>query len=83
MSVRPAQSRTGSLVEAAANVVVGYLLALATQAVVFPPFGIATTLGQDSLIAGVFTLVSLARSYALRRAFERLGHTGGLRRARA
>lgn len=71
MSVRPAQTRTGSLVEAATNVVVGYLLALGTQALVFPRFGIATTLTQDGLIAGVFTLVSLARSYLLRRVFER------------
>ena len=70
MSVRPAQSRTGSLVEASMNVIAGYLLALVTQALVFPLFGIATTLMQDSAIAGVFTLVSLARSYALRRAFE-------------
>ena len=84
MSVRPAQSRAGSLVEATTNVVVGYLLALATQALVFPLVGITTTLAQDSLIAGVFTLVSLARSYALRRAFERLGSIdGGLCRARA
>ena len=83
MSVRPAQTRTGSLVEAATNVVVGYLLALATQALAFPLFGIATTLAQDSLIAGVFTLVSLARSYVLRRVFERLGSMGGLCRARA
>lgn len=83
MSVRSAQTRMGSLVEAATNVVVGYLLALVTQALVFPRFGIATTLAQDSALAGVFTLVSLARSYGLRRLFERLGTTGGLCRARA
>ena len=83
MSVRPAQSRAGSLVEATTNVLVGYGLALVTQALVFPLFGIATTLVQDSLIAGVFTLVSLARSYVLRRVFERLGNQGGLCRARA
>ena len=72
MSVRPAQSRAGSLVEAGVNVVVGYVLALATQALVFPLFGIAATLAQDGLIAGVFTLVSLVRSYLLRRVFERV-----------
>ena len=84
MSVRPAQTRTGSLVEATANIVVGYLLALVTQAIVFPLFGIATTLVQDSALAGVFTLVSLMRSYLLRRVFERLGRNqGGLCRARA
>ena len=71
MSLRPAQTRTGSLTEAATNVVVGYGLALATQALVFPLFSIANTLAQDGMIAGVFTLVSLVRSYVLQRLFER------------
>ena len=71
-SLRPAQSRSGSALEAIANVVVGYLVALATQMLVFPLFGIATTLAQDGAIALIFTAVSLVRSYLLRRAFERL-----------
>ena len=70
--LRPAQTRSGSLLEASANVVVGYALALATQALLYPLFGIATTLATASIIAAVFTLVSLARSYVLRRLFERL-----------
>ena len=70
--LRPAQSRAGSFVEATANVIIGYLLALITQALLYPLFGIATTLATDSIIAAVFTLVSLARSYVLRRLFERL-----------
>lgn len=69
--LRPAQSRTGSLVEAGTNVLVGYGLAIGTQRVVYPLFGIATTLATDALIALLFTLVSLARSYLLRRVFER------------
>jgi len=40
---------------------------------VFPLFGIHTSLAQDSAIAAVFTLFSLARSYLLRRLFERIG----------
>jgi hypothetical protein len=67
---RPAQSRAGSLLEAAANVVAGYVLAVATQRLVYPLFGISTTLNADAVIAGVFTAVSLARSYVLRRVFE-------------
>ena len=73
MTLRPAQTRCGSLLEALTNVVVGYGLALATQQLAFPLFGIATTLIEDSLIAGVFTAVSLARSFLLRRVFERFG----------
>jgi hypothetical protein len=66
------QPRTASLAEAVTNVLVGYLLALATQRLVNPLFGIATTLAADSLIALIFTAVSLVRSYLLRRLFERL-----------
>ncbi len=55
-------------------------MALAAQQLVFPLFGIHTTLAQDSAIAAAFTLVSLARSYLLRRIFERLSTGRGLRR---
>jgi len=39
------QSRVMSFVEAATNVVVGYVLAIVTQIVVFPWFGIEAALG--------------------------------------
>ena len=66
------QSRTMSLVEAATNVVVGYLLAIATQFAIFPMFGLTVTLTQNLLVGGMFTGISLARSYVLRRLFEAL-----------
>jgi len=64
------QSRTMSMVEAAANVVVGYVLAIATQIVVFPRFGIETGLAEHLIIGLAFVGVSLARGYMLRRLFE-------------
>jgi len=64
------QSRTMSLVEAATNVVVGYVLAIATQIVVFPWFGIEAALGEHLAIGLVFVGVSLLRGYVLRRVFE-------------
>ena len=67
------QSRTMSLVEAITNVVVGYVLAIATQIVVFPWFGLEAGLGEHLAIGMAFTVVSLARGYLLRRLFERLG----------
>jgi len=45
-------------------------LAVAAQLLVFPLFGLATTLRQNLAIGAIFTTVSLARSYLLRRAFE-------------
>ena len=66
------QSPVMSLVKSVANVVVGLVVAVATQIVVFPMFGLATTLGQNLAIGAIFTTVSLARSYVLRRVFEAL-----------
>ena len=66
------QSRLMSLVEAVANVAVGYGVAVVTQMLVFPLFGLEATLGQNLSIGAIFTVVSLVRSYALRRAFEAL-----------
>lgn len=64
------QSRLMSLVEAVTNIVVGYWIAVLTQAVVFPWFGLQVSMADNLMIGGVFTVVSLARSYALRRVFE-------------
>ena len=66
------QSRAMSLVEAVANVVVGYGLAIATQIVVFPWFGIETGIGTHLGLGLAFVGVSLVRSFLLRRLFEAL-----------
>lgn len=66
------QSRRMSLVEAVTNVVVGYVLAVATQIVVFPWFGLVVSIGNTLAIGAIFVIVSLLRSYALRRLFVRL-----------
>ena len=60
-----------SLVEAATNVIVGFWLAVFTQLVVFPLFGLRISLGENLALSGNFTAISLLRSYALRRLFER------------
>ena len=64
------QTRLMSLVESAANIVVGYGVAVMTQLLVFPLFGLAVSLGENLMIGLIFTVVSLARSYALRRLFN-------------
>ena len=65
------QSRRMSLIEAITNVAVGYALALATQIVVFPWFGLHPSLGENLAIGAIFVGISLLRSYTLRRLFER------------
>lgn len=64
------QSRLMSLVEATANVAVGYGVAVITQILIFPIFGLHTTLAQNLQMGAIFTVVSIARSFGLRRLFE-------------
>ncbi len=54
------QSRLMSLVEALANVVVGYGVAVLVQIVMFPVFGFTVTLRQNLAIGLVFTAVCAA-----------------------
>ena len=64
------QSRAMSMVEAIANVAVGFWVAVAVQALVFPLFGFHAAPEQHLAIGAIFTGVSLIRSFALRRLFE-------------
>lgn len=66
------QSRRRSLIEAFTNVVVGYALAVVTQIIVFPWFGLQPSLGDNLALGLVFTSISLIRGYALRRLFARV-----------
>ena len=66
------QSRWMSLLEAVTNIAVGYGVAVLTQVLVFPLFGLAVTVTENLLIGLIFTVVSIVRSYALRRGFEAL-----------
>lgn len=64
------QSKLGSLIEAWANVAIGYVVALLSQVIVFPIFGIHVPLSTNLWIGAWFTAISLIRSYTLRRWFN-------------
>ena len=64
------QSRRMSLVEAIANVAVGFAVALLTQIIVFPLFDLEVTLGENLAIGSLFTIASICLSFVLRRVFE-------------
>jgi hypothetical protein len=70
------QSRRMSFVEATTNVVVGYVMAIATQLLVFPIFGLEAALQEHLAIGLAFVAVSLARGYVLRRLFEAIRSAG-------
>ena len=73
------QSRLMSLVESVANVVVGYGVAVITQLVVFPWFGLPARLDDAMAIGAIFTIISILRSFLLRRVFEAVRASGQFR----
>lgn len=66
------QSRAMSFVESCANVAIGYGVAILSQIAIFPLFGIKVSLSQNLLIGAFFTVISIVRSYCVRRLFNRI-----------
>ncbi|HMV06527.1 MAG TPA: hypothetical protein PKA30_13375 [Accumulibacter sp.] len=69
------QTRTHSMLESMANVIVGYGVAVGSQLAILPHFGVHLPLADNLLIGGYFTIISIARSYIMRRLFTRLERT--------
>ncbi len=65
------QTKTHSLLESIANVIFGYLIALTTAWIVFPWFGVETSMQDNIGITACFTTVTLIRSYLIRRFFNK------------
>ena len=65
------QTKNQSLIESLVNILIGYFTALFSQLLIFPLFAISIPI-QDNLLIGLyFTLISLARSYLIRRYFNK------------
>jgi hypothetical protein len=62
------------MAETMANIVVGFGVSMAIQAVVLPAFGHHITLAQNFWITCIFTVASVVRGYGIRRIFNRF-HT--------
>ncbi len=65
------QLRRHSMLESIVNVTVGYIVALLSQIALFPLFGINVPLKTNLWIGLWFTVISICRSYVLRRIFNR------------
>lgn len=63
------QTKRHSFLESLTNVAIGYFVALASQIAIFPMFDIHVPFRDNILIGLYFTVISIARSYALRRWF--------------
>jgi hypothetical protein len=76
------QTRMGSLIESLMNIVIGYIVALASQLVIFPLFDINVPLSTNLWIGAWFTAISLVRSYIIRRWFNARLHAAAQAMAR-
>jgi len=75
------QSRKASLYEALLNVLVGYWINFGANLLVLPLFGFNVTVTQNLGIGAIFTVISVVRSYAIRRWFNARLHALALRLA--
>lgn len=66
------QSRKWSMIETLTNVGVGFVLSLISQIVIFHFYGVTLPLQENVEITLWFTVVSIMRSYYLRRLFNRI-----------
>ena len=64
------QSRKMSLIESITNVIIGYSISVLAQIIIFPIFDIHVSLSQNIKIGLSFTVISIIRSYFLRRLFN-------------
>lgn len=67
------QSKRGSVTEAIVNVIVGYGINMTANAMLFPLFGWHISLRQNIALGVFYTVISLVRSYCLRRTFNWIG----------
>lgn len=64
------QTRVDSFMEAVTNTAIGFVISMVTWQIVAFAFGIPMPLAKNLEITGIFTVVSIARQYVLRRTFD-------------
>lgn len=66
------QSKKLSLIESITNVVTGFGIGLLTQMLIFPLYGLKVSAIANISMTCIFAVTSFARSYVVRRIFNRL-----------
>ena len=72
------QSRLGSLIEALFNVLIGFAINWVANLWILPMYGFHVTGGQAFSMGLIFTVISVARSYLLRRFFNSQLHAAAV-----
>lgn len=65
------QSKKQSLIESVTNVLIGMVISLTVQLIVYPIMDIEVKFIQNIYLTLIFTVVSIARSYIIRRFFNK------------
>jgi hypothetical protein len=66
------QTKQHSVLESLVNVAIGYGIALLSQLLIFPLYGVHLPIQDNIVIGAWFTVISLIRSYFLRRWFNKI-----------
>lgn len=78
------QTRLGSLIEAMMNVAIGFVINFVANMLILPAFGFTSLTWQTNLWIGLaYTVVSVVRSYVIRRWFNARLHAAAMRLAGA
>jgi hypothetical protein len=65
------QTKKQSFIEAISNTAVGFIVSYISTFLIFPLVGVATSAGTNLVIVFYFTVVSILRSYIIRRCFNK------------
>tara|TARA_R110000744_G_scaffold16476_1_gene45392 strand:+ start:1358 stop:1570 length:213 start_codon:yes stop_codon:yes gene_type:complete len=66
------QTNKQSIIEVIANTVVGFIISVGVSVLLFPLMGIPVTFGENLGITLIFTVISLVRSFVMRRIFNKI-----------
>lgn len=75
------QTRLGSLIEVAINIAIGFAINWVANIWILPLYGFNITGGQAFSMGLIFTVISVIRSYCIRRWFNASLHRAALRLA--
>ena len=73
------QTKLGSFYEACINVAIGFGINFIANLIILPLFGFNITLLDNFYIGLLYTIISVARSYVVRRWFDRKIHEAAMR----
>lgn len=70
------QTKKGSVLETITNTAVGFAINYTANLLIFPLYGMHISPGNNFLLGLIYTIISVVRSYGMRRLFNFLHHKG-------